>query len=298
MKHILLIITLLTALNSSAQEQRKILFIGNSLTYYNGMPQTLQKMFDELGQKITVDQLTPSGWDLVHHAVFQSDTFGNITRLPKKVLSKTVKKILSKKWDVVVLQEATLNMLIPEIRVTSSQPAILYLDSIIKYNASRTVLYQGYAGNTNYPLKYCHPAMAGSDFEENGLHEQIWNSINDTAAYNKLIKLFFCSDSFQNSSQEFLSIKCVYDRAANFINAETVPVGFAFELCKIKYPEIPLYQNINDNHPSKQGSYLIACLFYRYIAHKSIMNIRFSSDIDIVEAEKLRKLSNLITFQH
>lgn len=50
-----------------AHGQKSILFVGNSLTYYNDMPQILQKMFEEQKHKIKVEQSTYTGINLSEH---------------------------------------------------------------------------------------------------------------------------------------------------------------------------------------------------------------------------------------
>ena len=78
------------------------------------------------------------------------------------------------------------------------------------------------------------------------------------------------------------------------INADIAEVGFAFELCAKNHPEINLYQE-DSVHPSKEGSYLIACVFYKYITRKNVADVRYNADINSEEAEKIRKLVNLMS---
>lgn len=68
----------------------KVLFIGNSLTYYNDQPHLFWYMANSVGKKLYIDQATIPGAHLLDH--LGSDF--------------TKEKITSQKWDVVILQEA------------------------------------------------------------------------------------------------------------------------------------------------------------------------------------------------
>lgn len=65
-----------------------VLFVGNSITYFNDLPQTFEAIAEEQGYQIELDQHTPGGTGFVHHV--------NSAALYQKFRDKT--------WDYVVLQ--------------------------------------------------------------------------------------------------------------------------------------------------------------------------------------------------
>ena len=71
----------------------KALFIGNSATYVNEIPQTLSRLAGELGYTVETDQITPGGCELFRHANV-SEEHG------KKVLAE-----IEKGYDIVFLQD-------------------------------------------------------------------------------------------------------------------------------------------------------------------------------------------------
>lgn len=71
----------------------KFLFIGNSATYVNEVPQTLQRLAGKCGFEFEVAQITPGGCELAKHA----DTS---TELGQRVFSE-----IAKGYDIVFLQE-------------------------------------------------------------------------------------------------------------------------------------------------------------------------------------------------
>ena len=281
MKHIIIAILFLTQSLFSIAQEKKILFVGNSLTSYNDMPKTIQKMIDEKKITIKIDQITPGGYSLVAHAKFKNLPNGDCVRVPNGETAPTVEKILSEKWDMVVLQEATTSILIPEDLKYYTLPAMKYLDSVIKIKHSKTLLYQNFT-HQMFPVTYSTHTGADSfifkllSFDPNQNMDIPTDSI--------------FSPHFQNSTQEFETLEKEYNNIAMLIHADIADVGYYFELCKKKYPTIPLYFSMDDYHPSKEGSYLIACVFFKNITKEKLRDIKFYGDIDKKTAKILRNL--------
>ena len=66
-----------------------ILFIGNSYTYYNDLPEMISNIANDFGDVINHDQSTPGGTSLYAHSQNQT----------------TINKINQQSWDYVVLQD-------------------------------------------------------------------------------------------------------------------------------------------------------------------------------------------------
>lgn len=71
----------------------KLLFIGNSATYYHEIPKTLEKVCQKLGIDVTTEQLTPGGYMLSQHA-------DETTEHGQKVFAE-----IAKGYDIVFLQD-------------------------------------------------------------------------------------------------------------------------------------------------------------------------------------------------
>ena len=243
---------ILFATSAYCQQTKKVLFIGNSFTRYNNMPQTVKKMCDNAKEQVNIEQVTVDGYNLIYYYTYKQDSENT-----------AIEKILSKDWDIVVLQDAPVPLLIPEERKYWYEPAIIKFDSIIKSKHARTFLFQNYSLD-NLPFKYCHPSFV----------------VERTARRfdsNISIKTGCCSDSFVNSQHEFDTLEAVTKNIANKIHATTVKVGYAFELYKKKFPATSLYTV--GNHPTPIGSYLIACMFYISITGKKANTIKYYSSL-------------------
>lgn len=84
----LYIIVSFSAIAQTTDNPLKVLFVGNSLTYYNNMPQTFEQLADEQGYHVTIDQHTPGGTGFVHHVAN----------------STLYQKFRNEVWDYVILQ--------------------------------------------------------------------------------------------------------------------------------------------------------------------------------------------------
>ena len=108
----------------------------------------------------------------------------------------------------------------------------------------------------------------------------------------------------QRSNSNTMSI---LDSLSQVNDAIYVPVGNAFKLAESKYPELDLFMDDN-KHPSPNGTYLAACVFYSMLSKQSCLGVakRFvGEDINgkkiyyiITETEaskKCQEIADLVT---
>lgn len=113
-----LVVALLIALNPcSADAATKILLLGNSFTA--GLKPKLQSLIRSSGRDVTIVARAANGWTLADHAASRS----------------TRKRIGSKVWDYVVLQEQSLGLF------HARYPSARVLDAEIGKQGSRTVFF-------------------------------------------------------------------------------------------------------------------------------------------------------------
>ncbi len=113
----------MNVISNSYGQNINVLFIGNSYTYVNNLPQTVADIATSMGDTMTFDSSTPGGYTLNLHST-------NIT---------TLTKINSQPWDFVVLQEQSqLPSFDPSQVNTDVFPYARKLDSLILVNDSCT----------------------------------------------------------------------------------------------------------------------------------------------------------------
>lgn len=111
-KLVVLIFSLFLMSCKSGQTQSKkeinVLFIGNSLTYFHEMPQTLQSMVNEAHLNINIHQSTFPGMQLDGHLnhiiVSKSENGISVRNKEKDEFTNTEIKIKEQKWDIVIMQ--------------------------------------------------------------------------------------------------------------------------------------------------------------------------------------------------
>lgn len=131
MKKLYFFITLIIFSGTTVYAQKegpiKILFLGNSYTYYNGIPSMISDMALRKGKPVVITQITRGGNLLEGYA--NSD-----------FVIKTIKKT---KFDYVVLQEQSTAPLFAAEKQT--YPAIRKLDKMIRKSGGKTVLFMTWA---------------------------------------------------------------------------------------------------------------------------------------------------------
>lgn len=133
------LLLLLFACFSLAQAPKKILFIGNSMTYFNDMPMLFESMANEKGKNVAVQMYAPGGTGFVNHV---NDS--NVYSLFQNNI-----------WDTVVLQPGTGESAGASWPVnTTIQRGKQLQDSIKKYSpCAKIILYQipyGVPSETTY----------------------------------------------------------------------------------------------------------------------------------------------------
>ena len=277
MKKILLILIILTTISCKSQQKNSakeinVLFIGNSLTYFYDMPQTVQKMLNETNLNIRIEQSTFPGQSLDGHLsdIITSRTENGINTRKKEEGEKTETeiKIAEKKWDVVILQTGTISVLIPENRELITNKAIFEIKKLVSNPNCKFILFNTWPSKNEYPKQYCYPSR------------MIDKSI---------LKERCCSPTLENLEQETNLINESYDSVARKNNLLKSDNGNKFYEVLTNYPEIELYED--DSHPNKYGAFLNACIFYQILTNKKASELKFTGEIEPKIAELLKQIA-------
>ncbi len=107
------------------QESVKVLFIGNSYTFFNSMPQMFVRIARQKGYQVDIDLIAPGGWTLSKHSANQA----------------TLSKIKQTRWDYVVLQEQSIIPSVSSYRMKNMYPAARKLDRMIRRSGAKTIFF-------------------------------------------------------------------------------------------------------------------------------------------------------------
>ncbi|CAN5541720.1 hypothetical protein BH10BAC1_BH10BAC1_21550 [soil metagenome] len=141
MKKIIPVLLFIISLNSFSQTTKKALFLGNSYTYVNNLPQITADIASNMGDNLIFDSNCPGGYTLQGHST-------NTTSLTK---------IMVGNWDYVVLQEQSQ---LPSFDIAQVQidvfPYAKTLDSTINfYNSCAETMFYMTWGRKNGDASNC-----------------------------------------------------------------------------------------------------------------------------------------------
>lgn len=156
--------------------------------------------------------------------------------------SETLNAIKKGFWNFVILQEQSQTPVIEYLRYYKMYPSAQKLDSIIKTHNpnAMTVFYMTWG-------------------RKNGGQQCI-----DTSCSPVFSSFFHMQDSLKSS----------YSMISNILTALLVPVGEAWRTARLIKPYINLW-DIDDSHPTLDGSYLAACVFYTKIFNQSPIGLQY-----------------------
>ena len=225
-----------------AQSTKKVLFLGNSYTYVNNLPQIIADAALSVSDTLIFDSHTPGGYKLLQHAT--------------NTISQS--KIMAGGWDHVVLQG-------------QSQEAI----------TNESDFYLG-AENLNTLIKQYNPCSVPMLY-------MTWGRQNGDALNCPNIPIMCTYEGMDTT------IKRDYLTIANWLRTEISPVSVVWKYLRYNYPTINLYQ-LDESHPSAEGSYAAACCFYATIFKKDPTLITFNFGLNPTDAAIIRNAAKINVF--
>jgi hypothetical protein len=212
----------------------RILFIGNSYTFVNDLPDTFAKLARSGGHIVNVGMSAQGGWTLSDH--LQS--------------TETLNLLNSKKWNFVILQEQSQIPSVAPARTQSMYPAARELAQKIKEIGAIPIFFVTWAHRDGWPA--------------NGMN---------------------------NNESMQAQINYGYLEIAQELNAPIAPVGAAWLAAVKEHPELELWQQ-DGSHPTEQGTYLAACVFYAVIFHESPNGLKYHAGLSRENASTIQSVAS------
>ena len=222
--------------NNENNECLRILFVGNSFTETNNLPDVFARLAKSGGHQVDAQMMAKGGWSLEQHAASV----------------QSVSSIQSQQWDVVVLQEQSQIPSIHRGRAYSMYPAVKALTTIITEQKSSAMLMQTWAHQGGWP--------------DQGMPD------------------------FESMQAE---IDTGYQEISSIFRIPVVPVGDAWFTEWKRNPQVKLWQN-DGIHPTEQGTYLAACVFYAALFHETPLGLHFIGNLSNEEAQELQSVAGMV----
>lgn len=229
MKRFTLLCAMLMIYLSSSAQVTRVLFLGNSYTAFNNLPQMVRDIALANGDSIIFDSYTPGGYTFQQHSAD----------------ANAIAKINSQPWDFVVLQEQSQRPSFPPAQVASQvYPYAAILDSLIRNNnpCSETVFYMTW-GRKNGDASNCafYPPLCTYDGMQARLRESYMEMTQDNdatvspvGAAWKLVRSWNPSFDLYNPDESHPSVHGTYLAACVFystlFNKSTVGNPFTSSL--------------------------------------------------------------------
>jgi hypothetical protein len=216
----------------------KVLFIGNSYTSVNDLPSLVVALAEAAGgQRIEADQYLIGGYTFEQHTKDK----------------KAIEKIRERKWDVVILQEQSLQ---PILNQESMHKYARILHAEVSRQEAKTVFYLTWARQDIPQMQEgANPAIS-PDYSR-AMYQMTGAKATDYQAWCK-----------QHDRGLTGGLDGAYFDIAKELNAAVAPVGMAWKTALVADPALVLYQS-DRSHPNPTGSYLAACVFYATLFDKS-----------------------------
>ena len=129
---------------AQSSDTLKVLFIGNSYTAYNDLPQLFVKLAQSSDKKAYAERCALGGYSLEQHYN----------------LGLATQNIHANDWDFVVLQEQSQHSTIDYYRYNSMYPFARAFDSLITSQGAQTVFFSlGPASTAEFSSKMGTPAL-------------------------------------------------------------------------------------------------------------------------------------------
>jgi hypothetical protein len=165
-------------------------------------------------------------------------------------------KIKEKKWNYVVLQAQSQEPSFPYSQVTTA-----------------TLPFAKILSDSIYANNYCSQP----------LYYMTWGRQNGDPQWDSINTFYKMNDRLRAGYMRFMEAS----------EASVAPVGIAWRYVRDTYPAINLYSS-DGSHPSLEGSYLAACVFYASIYRESPVNASFYSTVLPATAQLLQQAAALV----
>lgn len=147
-----------------SQDQVEVLFIGNSYTASNGLPDMFERLAEEGGHGVRAEMVAPGGWRFADHVASTGP-------------SGTIERIKGRAWDYVVLQEQSVIPSLAGTREREMYPAARGLYSEVNAIGAETIFFMTWGRRDGLPSEG-HPDFSSMQRALEEGYLQIGNELN------------------------------------------------------------------------------------------------------------------------
>ena len=312
MVKLLLILFLWVGVSQNYNAQSKVLLIGNSLTYYNSMPNILQELLNESDTNYFVNHRSFGGaslrnhLDRYHYGKNKSIDFVKIKRyLELGMNSSKLQKTFKYKLNIDTITKSSLHILLEKDRydyvIIQEHGSLIEVDTLLKYIASKSLKRFVKILNSKqeplpkliyfseYPTKRSFkkerlPKIVSKPYDTNTCE-----IVDDTSVLRLNSAMIQGSTKLTHTPQEeadiiinnLISLKKIHPFSIS-------PIASIFVELKVKQPHWKMYRIAG--HPSRKASFMFACVYYEMITKKDVTKTKFTGKISNKKARIIKEM--------
>lgn len=220
------------------EKMLNILFLGNSLMYYNDMPDLFAQIASANGKKVNVQSVTKG-----------SATISDFANERTEVGSQAIPLLKENKWDIVIIEPSRrispYENTVKEAELESAKK----IQELAKAAGGDVLLYSVWGNNNGTVVEY--------------------------KANSPISMVEVASHSMGRKAHTKFMHEVNLEFAAELGGVKVALAGYAFENCIAKYPDYNLYHS-DERHPSPIGSYLAAAVIYATVFGENVEKITWA----------------------
>ena len=237
----------------------RVLFLGNSLVFFNDMPTIFQTLANAQGIPVHAEALTQGSCTM---SLFASTSVDIGYQAHYKLTTET--------WDYIIIEPSRRATPFEDTVFNAELDAAEVLDELAVAAGAETLIYSVWGLNTGETGVY---HQEGINAPKDGTH-----AISRSAHCN-----------YMNYFGEAVSQRLG--------GRKIIRAGYAYENCIAEHPlsEINLYHT-DEQHPSPAGSYLIACTIFDTMFNERISGARYTYNLSY--ASTLQEIADKTMIDH
>lgn len=211
-------------------DSKRVLFIGNSATYVNNIPQTLSRLARKAGYNVEVNSVTKSGAKLAEHADSSSDH------------GKNVLNEIAKGYDIVFLQEHS-GCISTDSDRASTLDSCKILDKAILASGARTYIYvrppsgKDIAGYNSYAQCLEYDKLFSGIAQELNAEKAYVNRAFAYAIKNLDITLWGSDNAHTSVEGAYLAVcvffSTIFNTSSTVLDSDGLPADVALSLQQV-----------------------------------------------------------------
>lgn len=232
----------------------RVLFLGNSLIFFNDMPKIFEALCRSAEIPLVVDSVTQG-----------SCTMSLLSTIDTDIGLQAYDKLTSEEWDYVIIEPSRRATPFEDTIFEAELDAVEVLDQLARDAGAETLIY----------------SVWGLNKGETGVYKQVGYDSIKTGTH-AITRSAHCN--YMNYFGEEVSKRLG--------GRKIIRAGYAFENSIATYPSVNLYHTDNQ-HPNPTGSYLVACTIFDTMFGEEVSGVPYTYNLSAQLAFDMQAIADM-----